>query len=350
MTRTESVKSVNGSSRSNSPPPKKRNSKDKKENTDNTFSSAASMEHSGGTNERKGDQKVDSCNQCDIGDTAEINELKITLARTKEEVTELIKEKGQLKAHNARKHAGYEAEINEIIIEKDRYKVQLIKLQSEKDLLQAKVTSMQNDNDANEVDECIEDIVSEGNCEHVGCGMAQLQRLNVMKNQVGRWNSPAENVTNSKLFYCPQCNWASRPQPGSSWVHHEELPHPQAAREAVSVQDKPPVQSVKSNIHHHSLKENREESVNKSKRKIIRRKAKYSKIVNLKLFGNNVDGISNKLESLEHLILTEDPSNIFLQETKLGRSGRTKLQAVKTLHGMNTTELYMQKRELRGVG
>ena len=58
--------------------------------------------------------------------------------------------------------------------------VELVKLQSEKDLLLAKVASMTDDNDANEVDECIKDIVCEGNCKHVGCGMTQLQRLNFM--------------------------------------------------------------------------------------------------------------------------------------------------------------------------
>ena len=79
------------------------------------------MEHSGGINERKGDQKVDSSDQCNIGDTEEINELKINLARAREEVVELKKEKGQLKAHNARKHADYEAELNKILVEKERF-------------------------------------------------------------------------------------------------------------------------------------------------------------------------------------------------------------------------------------
>ena len=59
------------------------------------------------------------------------------------------------------------------------------------------------------VDECIKDMVCEGNCLHVGCSMTQLQRLNFMKNQGGRRNSPAESITNSKLFYCPQCNFKS---------------------------------------------------------------------------------------------------------------------------------------------
>ena len=47
--------------------------------------------------------------------------------------------------------------------------------------------------------------------------------------------------------------------------------------------------------------------INKSKRKRIRRKEKRDKKVNLRLFGNNVDGLFQKLESLEHLFLTEQP-------------------------------------------
>ena len=72
------------------------------------------------------------------------------------------------------------------------------------------------------------------------------------------------------------------------------------------------------------MKRNIEENVNKSKRKRIRKKARNTKRFSLKILGNNVDGLSNKLESLEHIIVTEDPSLIFLQETKLGRSGRIK--------------------------
>ena len=49
----------------------------------------------------------------------------------------------------------------------------------------------------------------------------------------------------------------------------------------------------------------------------------------LKMFGNNVDGLLNKLESLEHLIVTETPSVIFLQETKMGRAGRIKTPSSK---------------------
>lgn len=154
LTRSESLCSATGSSWANSPPPKKRVSEDKEDKkTKEDTSEKSSMEHSGGINERKGDQKVDFSNQCNIGETGELNDLKMNLARSREEVSELKKEKVQLKAHNARKHAGYEAELNEILIEKERFKVEVVKLQSERDLLLAKVTSMENDNDANEVDE-----------------------------------------------------------------------------------------------------------------------------------------------------------------------------------------------------
>ena len=45
----------------------------------------------------------------------------------------------------------------------------------------------------------------------------------------------------------------------------------------------------------------------------------------MKFLGNNVDGITNKLESLEHIINTEKPGAVFLQETKVGRTGRIKV-------------------------
>ena len=44
----------------------------------------------------------------------------------------------------------------------------------------------------------------------------------------------------------------------------------------------------------------------------------------LNFLGNNVDGIVQKLESLENLIANESTSAIFFQETKVGRSGRIK--------------------------
>ena len=63
---------------------------------------------------------------------------------------------------------------------------------------------------------------------------------------------------------------------------------------------------------------------NKSKRKRINRRGKTMKQFSLKILGNNVDGLCKKLEALDHLLLTENPSILFFQETKLGRSGRIK--------------------------
>ena len=47
------------------------------------------------------------------------------------------------------------------------------------------------------------------------------------------------------------------------------------------------------------------------------------------MLGNNVDGIVNKLDSLENIIKTENPGAIFLQETKVGRAGRIKIPSNK---------------------
>ena len=57
------------------------------------------------------------------------------------------------------------------------------------------------------------------------------------------------------------------------------------------------------------------------------RKENKEKEIKLKLLGNNVNGITNKLESLEHVMSTESPGVIFLQETKVGRHGRIKVQS-----------------------
>ena len=70
-------------------------------------------------------------------------------------------------------------------------------------------------------------------------------------------------------------------------------------------------------------------SENKSKRKRNRRKENKVKDVTLKLLGNNVDGILNKLESLENIVKTENPGAIFLQETKVGRTGRIRIPSNK---------------------
>ena len=72
------------------------------------------------------------------------------------------------------------------------------------------------------------------------------------------------------------------------------------------------------------------DSDNKSKKKRNRRKKNKVKDITLKLLGNNVDGILNKLESLENIIKTENPGAIFLQETKVGRTGRIRIPSNKT--------------------
>ena len=85
--------------------------------------------------------------------------------------------------------------------------------------------------------------------------------------------------------------------------------------------------------------------MNKSKRKRIRRRERKKSNFSLKLFGNNVNGLSKKFESLEHLIVTENPSVIFFQETKLTRSGR-----IKTPNSKNFTwyELHRTKSAEKG--
>ena len=62
----------------------------------------------------------------------------------------------------------------------------------------------------------------------------------------------------------------------------------------------------------------------KSRRKRLRRRRNKKKEISLKLMGNNVNSLLQKLESLENVLSVEKPSVIFLQETKLGRPGRIK--------------------------
>ena len=93
-----------------------------------------------------------------------------------------------------------------------------------------------------------------------------------------------------------------------------------------------------------------DEFINKSKRKRIRRKEKRDKKVNLRLFGNNVDGLFQKLESLEHLILTEKPSILFFQETKLCRSGRIKTPSSKQYTWYELHRTSSAEKEVKGGG
>ena len=56
--------------------------------------------------------------------------------------------------------------------------------------------------------------------------------------------------------------------------------------------------------------------------------------------GNNPDGILNKLESLENILINESPSAIFLQETKTYRAGRIKTPSSRkyTWYELNRTQ------------
>ena len=42
------------------------------------------------------------------------------------------------------------------------------------------------------------------------------------------------------------------------------------------------------------------------------------------MLGNNVNSLVQKMESLENILATKNPAVMFLQETKLGRSGKIK--------------------------
>ena len=150
-----------------------------------------------------------------------MTKLEDSLKMAKIEIDELNKEKKQLKAHNARKHTGYEAEYEEVLIEKQRMANEIVKLQTEKDILLAKVTTLEKKAEEHSVvDECIKDAMCEGNCERVGCSMAQLQKLSVMKKQGGGRNSPVEEAS---TFRCPQCNYKSGRE--SELQHHMKNKH-----------------------------------------------------------------------------------------------------------------------------
>ena len=116
-----------------------------------------------------------------------------------------------MKAHNTRKHAGYEANYEEVLLEKEKIIIAMVKLQSEKDILLAKVSAFENSEAAEyEADECVANVQCEGDCEHVRCNIDEAQRLNNMKNQGGRRRSPSKQACPSPWTYCPQCNFKTR--------------------------------------------------------------------------------------------------------------------------------------------
>ena len=164
------------------------------------------MEQSGKPSERESDHKVDFNIQCDINPNELVKQLQIDLCLVKEELVELKTEKKQLKAHNARKQAGYEADYQEILIEKQRISVEMVKLQSQNDLLIEKVTVVESKAEAEQVDECVQVFRCEGNCDHVGC-ISEALRLRNMKNQGSRRTSPVVEAVSVKQFRCPQCNF-----------------------------------------------------------------------------------------------------------------------------------------------
>ena len=180
------------------------------------------MEQSGGSGEqryRQCDDKVNIGIQCIINlpvDTEVrqvtnnlVSQLEEDLRLAKFEIAELKEDRKQLKAHNDIKHKGYESEYDELLKESSKMKEEMNKMLSEKHLLLAKVNSLETFNNEKVVDECVKNASCDGDCEHVACNTAQLQRLNILKNQGGNRNSPSENASTSALN-CPQCNYSSR--------------------------------------------------------------------------------------------------------------------------------------------
>ena len=81
--------------------------------------------------EREGDAKVDASTQMECSDLEAgtfgqrvraglMTQLEVNLRLAKEEIEQLKQEKKQLKAHNSRRHAGYEADYDELLLEKEK--------------------------------------------------------------------------------------------------------------------------------------------------------------------------------------------------------------------------------------
>ena len=94
------------------------------------------MEQSGNIKERGSDQKVDMGIQCTLKDlifpqivkAGLMTKLENDLKMANIEIIELKQERKQLKAHNARKQAGYEADYEEILVEKQRVSIEMVTL------------------------------------------------------------------------------------------------------------------------------------------------------------------------------------------------------------------------------
>ena len=74
-----------------------------------------------------------------------------------------------------------------------------------------KVAIMEKSNAEANVDECIIDSWCDGDYEHVGCNIQQIQRLKVLKEQGVVRSSRAEEVL---LKHSPQCNFTLRTNEG----------------------------------------------------------------------------------------------------------------------------------------
>ena len=189
LSRSDSVHSVSGGSRPSSPSPKKFIvEKAQGKQVGQEKKTIIEMEQSGGSGDgryRANDDQISFGVQFCINEPdreERMRELEEDLRLAKEEIVGLKTEKSELKSHNDRKHKGYESEYEELLKEASATKEELNKIQSEKDILLAKVISLENYKSEREVDECVIDVACEGNCEHGGCSMAQLQRLNNKKN------------------------------------------------------------------------------------------------------------------------------------------------------------------------
>ena len=87
---------------------------------------------------------------------------------------------------------------------------------------------------------------------------------------------------------------------------------------------------------------------NKSKRKRMRRRQDKKVEFSMKLFGNNVNSLASKMESLENLLRVEKPSAVFLQETKLGRAG--KIRTPSSISSYTWYELHRTRTAEKGKG
>ena len=146
------------------------------------------MEQSGDSSERAGDKKEDIGVQCNI--ETNLSDLKQDLFFSKTG-NYWFEERTETSLNTQCKETSWIwSGIGGSSNWKAKNKFKLLKVQEEKDLLIAKVSGLEKSNE--EVDECIEDAICQGNCEHVGCSMASLK--------TSTWWSKTEE------WGLPQCN------------------------------------------------------------------------------------------------------------------------------------------------